>query len=247
MNSLFRSSEEKVFANKIRKITGSKPSNVKVYILAFTHKTSSSRIHKGVLKEDNERLEFLGDAVLDLVIAEFLFSKFPYKDEGFLTEMRSKMVSRDKLGKIAVKLGLQEIIIFDKSMINKRDAVQYLGGNALEALIGAYYLDKGYNKTVKFIKKKIIEPFLDLTELQATEISYKGRLFEFTQKHKKQIRFEVVREFKKNKETFFEINLFLDDELMAGDVHNSKKKAEEMASEKAFKKLLEQGLITLES
>jgi ribonuclease-3 len=243
LHHFFKNPEEKIFASKIRKITGSKPSNIRVYILAFTHKTSATKTHKGVLKEDNERLEFLGDAVLDLVIAEFLFSKFPYKDEGFLTEMRSKMVSRDKLGKIAVKLGLQEVILFDKSMINKKDALQYLGGNALEALIGAYYLDKGYNKTVKFIKKKIIEPFLDLNELQATEISYKGRLFEYIQKNKKSIRFDVVREFKKNKETFFEINLVLDNEILATDIHNSKKKAEEMASEKAFKKLMDLGLI----
>jgi len=245
--SFFGTADEVKFAKSIRKITGYKPGNLKLYKLAFTHKTSSTKTHKGNLKEDNERLEFLGDAVLDLIIAEVLFNRFPYKDEGFLTEMRSKMVSRDKLGKIAFKLGLQEIINFDRVALGKHEVIQSLGGNALEALVGAFYLDKGYNKTVKFIKRKIIDAHLDFRELEASEISYKGRMFEYAQKNKKQIKFEVVKEFKKNRETYFEISLSIDEVVLASEVFNSKKRAEELASEKAFKKLVDEGVIELET
>ncbi|MBX2985638.1 MAG: ribonuclease III [Bacteroidia bacterium] len=231
---------EKKFCKRIQKITGYKPENIRLYKLALTHKTTATKIHHGDIREDNERLEFLGDAVLDLITAEILFKQFPFKNEGFLTEMRSKMVSREQLGNIAGKIGLLEIVKFDKSMLNRKGAMHVVGGNALEALIGAVYLDKGYKKTSKFIKKRIVDTHLDFKILEESEISYKGKLYEYAQKEKKEVRLDVVNEFRKGGDTYFEICVLIDNVQIAKEVYNSKKKAEELASEKAYKKIMEQ-------
>lgn len=237
MISIRFNSSDNEFAKQIRKITGYTPKNLKVYKLAFTHKTVANKSENTKFREDNERLEFLGDAILDLVVAELLFFKFPLKDEGFLTEMRSKMVSREKLGKLSEKIGLQNLIHFDITVGARKDILYTLGGNALEALVGAFYLDHGYKKTVRFIKKKIIEAHLDLKELEESEISYKGKLFEYAQKNKKVVTFQTLREFKKAKSNFFEIQLLIDNEPIASETNHSKKKAEEIVCEKAWKKL----------
>jgi len=235
--SIFSFRKDKKFAKRIKKITGYKPKNLKIYKLAFTHKTTANKIHNKELREDNERLEFLGDAVLDLVCAELLFKHFPYKNEGFLTEMRSKMVSREQLGNIAYKMGLQEIVKFDKSMLGRQSAMHAVGGNALEALIGAVYLDKGYKKTVKFIHERIVDAHLDLIELEKSELSYKGKLLQYAQKVKREVKYEVVKEFKYNGETYFEICVCIDNVEFSREVFSSKKKAEELASKKAFLKI----------
>jgi ribonuclease-3 len=240
--SLFRSQKNKIFAKKIKNITGYKPVNLNLYKLALTHKAATQKYNLGVIKNDNERLEFLGDAVLDLAIADIVFNKFPLKDEGFLTEMRSKIVSRQQLNNISNKMALTDLIEM-KSTGKDRFVNHSIGGNALEALIGALYLDKGYNKTLKFVNNKLIEGFLDLKEIESSEISFKGKIYEFAQKSKKELKFEIANQFKKDKNNFFEINLLLNNEVVGNAIHHSKKKAEEIASEKACILLQEQGLM----
>jgi len=181
-------------------------------------------------KTSNERLEFLGDALLNTIVAEHLFRRFPYKDEGFLTKMRSKVVSRNHLNSIAVKMGLQ-------GMLNK-DSGGYSGssiyGNALEALIGAVYLDTSYLKTKNFILNRIFVLYVDLDELENTETDFKSKLIEWAQKEKRSVEFRVMEEARYAEDKTYLIGLFIDQVIKAEASHYSKKRAEQMAAEKAW-------------
>lgn len=181
-------------------------------------------------KTSNERLEFLGDALLNTIVAEHLFRRFPYKDEGFLTKMRSKVVSRNHLNSIAVKMGLQD-------MLNK-DSGGFSGssiyGNALEALIGAVYLDTSYVKTKNFILKRIFVLYVDLDELENTETDFKSKLIEWAQKEKKSIEFKVMEHGRSAENRTFHIGLYVDQVIKAEASHTSKKRAEQIAAEKAW-------------
>src|SRR6056297_942634 len=160
------------------------PGNLKVYQIAFTHKSASivSDNHKFI---NNERLEFLGDAMLAAVIADYLFSYFPFKQEGFLTKMRSRIVSREQLNEIALNLGLQYHIVAQAKM----NGTKNIYGNALEAIIGAIYIDKGYNKTKKFILEKIIKGNINLYELIQNDSDYKSQIIEWAQKNHLDVKF----------------------------------------------------------
>ncbi len=181
-------------------------------------------------KTSNERLEFLGDALLNTIVAEHLFRRFPYKDEGFLTKMRSKVVSRNHLNSIAVKMGLQ-------GMLNK-DSGGYSGssiyGNALEALIGAVYLDTSYLKTKNFILNRIFVLYVDLDELENTETDFKSKLIEWAQKEKRSVECRVMEEARYAEDKTYLIGLFIDQVIKAEASHYSKKRAEQMAAEKAW-------------
>lgn len=181
-------------------------------------------------KTSNERLEFLGDALLNTIVAEHLFRRFPYKDEGFLTKMRSKVVSRNHLNSIAVKMGLQD-------MLNK-DSGGFSGssiyGNALEALIGAVYLDTSYVKTKNFILKRIFVLYVDIDELENTETDFKSKLIEWAQKEKKSIEFKVMEHGRSVENRTFHIGLYVDQVIKAEASHTSKKRAEQIAAEKAW-------------
>lgn len=226
--------EDQKLAKKLKSILGFKPGNLTVYKIALTHKAATKQINLGVIKEDNERLEFLGDSVLDTVVAELIFQKFPLQNEGFLTEMKAKMVSRNQLNYIAQKLHLSSFFVNLERVQSRSGSSNTLGGNALEALIGAIYLDKGFKKTRKFIKSKIIEAHLDLNQLVQTEISYKGRLHEYAQKNKVKLEFIISNSFTKNKMSYYTIQLSLDNKIIAETTNHSKKKAEEIVSEKAY-------------
>lgn len=178
--------------------------------------------------------------MLDLIIAEILFIKFPFKGEGFLTEMRSKMVSRDKLGKIANKMGLVTLIDYDKSISIRPGQLETMGGNALEALVGAIYIDKGYKKVYQFIRNRIIEAHMDFRELEESEISYKAKMMEWAQKNKAKLSFNLSNEIRKGKNTYYEIQLVIDEKVIATDTNFSKKKAEELAAEKGWNILFPQ-------
>ncbi len=181
-------------------------------------------------KTSNERLEFLGDALLNAIVAEHLFRRFPYKDEGFLTKMRSKVVSRNHLNGIAIKMGLQDMLT--------KDSGGYAGnsiyGNALEALIGAIYLDTSYKRAKNFILKRIFVLYVDMDELENTETDFKSKLIEWTQKEKKSVEFRVMEEARYADDKTFLIGLFIDHELKAEASHYSKKRAEQMAAEKTW-------------
>ncbi len=181
-------SSHKNFYKIIYNLWGFYPSNISLYQLAFRHRSQSQYIHNGI-KICNERLEYLGDAVLGLVIADYLFKRFPYKEEGFLTEMRAKIVCRNSLNKLSEAIGLHKYILADKDSNNNS---KFLKGDVFEAVIGAIYLDKGYNFTKKIIINKIIHEYININELVNTENNYKSKLIEYAQKEKKQLEFVVT-------------------------------------------------------
>jgi ribonuclease III len=190
----------------------------------------STTIHENGSRNSNERLEYLGDSVLNTAIAELLFNRFPYKNEGFLTEMRSKIVSRESLNDLAIKIGLNNIVEFDKRAIgyNTKNSIF---GNALEAFIGAIFLDGGFYVAKKFIKRKLIT-HIDIDKLQNTETNFKGRLIEWSQKNSKVIEFDSEENSDK-RQRIYKIRILIDRVLMGEAEHISKKKAEQLASQKA--------------
>ncbi len=211
-------------------IIGSTPDNVRLYKLALTH-TSFARQTVGNNKHDtNERLEFLGDAVLGAVVAEVLFRKFPYEDEGFLTEIRSRIVNRESLNHIALKIGLNLLVKVEPG-INRHKSVN---GNALEALVGAIYLDKGYNMTRQFILGKLIKPHVDLHQLVNTTANFKSKLIEWAQSQNMEIRFENIKKKQQGNTTEFTTEVYIGDKPVATGVGLSKKKADQAAAEKSL-------------
>ncbi|WP_240773333.1 ribonuclease III [Pontibacter sp. SGAir0037] len=213
-------------------IIGSTPDNIRLYKLALTH-TSFARQSAAGKHETNERLEFLGDAVLGAVVAEHLFNKFPYEDEGFLTEIRSRIVNRESLNHIALKVGLNLLVKVDTTthggMRHKS-----VNGNALEALVGAVYLDKGYDRTRLFILNKLIKPHVDLHQLVNTTANFKSKLIEWAQSQNKEVRFEIVKRKQQGNTTEFTSEVYVDDKPIAIGEGLSKKKADQAAAEKSL-------------
>ncbi|MFP4023959.1 MAG: ribonuclease III [Thiohalospira sp.] len=223
-------SKDKKFFKLLYFITGMYPANVQVYKIAFTHKSASivSDTHKFI---NNERLEFLGDAILAAVIADYLFSYFPYKKEGFLTKMRSRIVSRDQLNEIALNLGLQYHIVSQTKM----NGTKNIYGNALEALIGAIYIDKGYRKTKQFILKKIIKGNIDLNELTNNDSDFKSQIIEWAQKNKLDVKF-IDEEIESTELTtqFFTSTIKIDNRILGTGKGSSKKEAQQNAAQMAL-------------
>lgn len=221
----------------IRNIFGYRPGNMAIYKLAFRHKSVASALENGH-RHSNERLEYLGDAVLGSVVADFLFKKFPFKEEGFLTEMRSRIVSRTNLNALSRKLGLDKLI--EASNDNNISSTS-ITGDAFEAFVGALYMDKGYDFAKKIIINRVIQTHLDIDEMIATEINFKSRIIEWAQKEKQQICFQVVDEIengKKNK--LYLVNLTINDQLLGQGCHISIKRAEQHAAREAWEKIMEQ-------
>ena len=220
-------------------LLGYYPRKWDVYELAFIHRSASVLLGNGT-SVNNERLEFLGDAVLDAVIAEFLFDRFPGKDEGFLSKMRSKIVKRKQLNYLADKIGVNQLVT--SNSINYRGG-KHISGNAFEALVGAVYLDKGYNKTRDFIIKKILDNHIDLLELEQKESDYKSRIIEWAQKNKIEINFESEEEIgNSSKIPYFVARVVISNQLMGEGRGASKKEAEQNASEQAYFILTENAL-----
>lgn len=217
-------SSDRSFAQCIKNITGLVPGKISLYRLAFQHRSVAKENEHGI-KISNERLEYLGDAVLGAVIADMLFKKFPYKDEGFLTEMRSKIVSRESLKRLAMKLGI------DKLMTNIDIAHRSVYGDAFEALIGALYLDKGYQVCYHFIVHRLVKHHIDIDRLQATESNFKSKILNWGQKERRIILF-VETDGDADPEHFF-IRLLVDEKEIARGQDISKKKAEQIAAQKA--------------
>lgn len=228
-------SKDKQYYRSLRNILGFTPGNLALYKLAFKHRSTAHDIKSGI-KKSNERLEFLGDAILGSVVAEVLFKRFPFRDEGFLTEMRSKIVNRSYLNKLSKKLGLDQFVEFDERMINLHKQTS-LFGDAFEALIGAIYLDRGYNFTRKFLINRIINPHVDIDHLELTETNFKSRILEWCQREGKEIAFELLENASSENSRLFSIRITVDGkELGIGQDYN-KKNAEKIAAEKACKAL----------
>ena len=217
----------------IKNIFGFYPGNIFLYRLALRHKSATKKKING-LKINNERLEYLGDAILSAVIADFLFKQFPYKNEGFLTEMRSKIVSRNALNKLSLKLGLEKLIVSDADQQYKPKSA---GGDAFEALIGAIYLDKGYYFTKRTIVNRILNLHFDLEDLIDSEISYKSRVIEWAQKGKHDINFQMVEEIGEKQEKQFKVAVMIDGQNISESIDYSIRGAEKLAAEKAALKL----------
>jgi len=205
--------------------------------MAFRHLSAAEKIQFTSMKNSNERLEYLGDAVLDMVIAEIVYKKFPFKGEGFLTEVRSKIVSRKQLSSIALKIGLPSFIEVENVLTRNRHVMSTLAGNALEALVGAIYLDRGYKKTTGFIYKKLLKPHIDLDEIENLHINYKSLVNQWVQKNKKNLEFVVLVEKSASKNGKFKIALDIDGERISTAENYSKKNAEKTACAKAAEHL----------
>ena len=231
LNSLYKlffssDKQEKELIRALRNLLGFYPANIALYQLAFSHRSILRETDNGV-PLSNERLEYLGDAVLGAVVADMLFKKFPYRDEGFLTEMRSRIVSRENLKSLAVKIGIDELLQKEATPGTYRS----MYGDAFEALIGAIYLDKGYTKTQKFILNRIIRIHVDLHEIEQTEKNFKSLILNWGQRAKHSIVFETVEE--EQKDRLIKIRLLVDDKEVAVGVDFVKKKAEQIAAQAA--------------
>jgi ribonuclease-3 len=209
------------------------PKNIDLYKLAFRHKSAAHEVKHGI-KDSNERLEYLGDAILSAVVAHYLFQTFPYKDEGFLTKMRSRLVSRAQLNKLAMKLGIDQLI---ESNVEGNPRNKSINGDAFEALIGAIYLDRGYLIAQKFILNRIIKNHIDIDEVESTETDFKSKLIEWIQKEKKEVKFEVLNEIGSGHEKQYLVEIVIDEKPYGTGQHFSKKRAEQIASEETLKKL----------
>lgn len=212
------------------------PGNVRLYKMAFRHRSAAAVLKNGT-RSSNERLEFLGDAVLGAVIAEMLFKAYPYREEGFLTEMRSKIVNRANLNQLARKMGFELLIVFDQKTVNLQTRHNSMLGDAFEALIGAIYLDKGYNFTQQFLLKRIVKPYIDVHTLENTETNFKSKLIEWCQKHGKDISFYMAENDEGESAKMFTIHAIVDGEVQGIGRDYNKKNAEKLAAEKACEAL----------
>jgi len=228
-------SQESFFIKQIHEITGYPPDEISLYKQALTH-SSLVKETSNSAKECNERLEYLGDAILGAVTAEFLYKKYPLKDEGFLTEMRSKMVNRAMLNEVAIRLQLDSLVQYDFKNHSARN--QSLYGNALEAFIGALYLDKGYAKTRHFIYTRLISENIKLNTLEVLDENYKSKLLQYVQRMKlAAILYELVSEEGSGHRKIYTVAVKIGDVEYGRASDFRKKIAEQKASELALQNL----------
>ncbi|WP_462250964.1 ribonuclease III [Ekhidna sp.] len=225
LNSL---KSEKKLRQSFRLITGRSPINLALYKQAMRHSSVASVNEQGI-KNSYERLEYLGDAILGMIVAEYLYMTYPFKEEGFLTEIRAKIVNRESLNQLGQKIGLKELVQYNQNSRAHRSVY----GDCMEALIGAVYLDHGFQYSKKFVIKKLLRPHYDLDDLISTITNHKSRLLEWSQKENKDLRFEIISE----EDRKFTAQVFINDQAMAKGFGFSKKKAEQDAAQKTYEQL----------
>lgn len=216
---------------RLPSILGFLPGRHEIYALAFIHKSTARANDKGLVI-NNERLEYLGDAVLGSVVGEYLFKKYPNQNEGFLTKMRSKMVNGDTLGDLALKMNLDKLL---ENTVTGSQSIKHISGDALEALIGAIYLDKGYRISKIFILRKMIRRFLNIEELERVETNYKSQLIEWAQKSRKEVCFYT--DIEPYDPTRFISYVSIADRLYGSGTGVSKKEAEQQAAWETLKEI----------
>ncbi len=225
---------DKEFNNWIKTTTGYFPSNISLYHQAFSHSSISEK--KNGTPISNERLEFLGDAILGAVVAEHLFKLYPYKDEGFLTQLRSKIVNGQNLKSLAIKFGFNSFLKTSLSKDEKTKSSAY--GDAFEAFIGAVYIDKGYEKTKKFLLEKIIKYHVDVEELAITNDDYKSQLQIYCQKNKLILEYRLLEEKQAGANKSYTIQVFINDKAYTTFENFSKKVAEQKAAQLTLEQIL---------
>jgi ribonuclease-3 len=225
-----KSSKEKQLEKQLQNVLGISPGNYSLYYTALSHRSIKENAD-----ENNERLEYLGDAVLSTVIADYLFKRYPYKGEGFLTEMRSKMVNRQQLNEIALKMGVKKLTLYNK-FDNFLKGSQIFG-NTLEALVGAVYLDKGYKRTQRWVVKQIIIPYVFVDDLEQIDINLKNKLIGWASKNGKKLEFETINEKLEGNRRVFTIAVVLDGDTLSHGKGYNKKDASQIAAQAAITKL----------
>ena len=226
--------QEKELFSSLYQIVGFYPEDISYYKMALTHKSACQRGDKG-RPLNNERLEFLGDAILDAVVGHIVFDHFSGKREGFLTNTRSKLVSRESLGKLAEEMGLTELI---QSKGSSRSHNSYMAGNAFEALVGAIYLDQGYAAVMRFMKKRILSQMVNIDKVAYKEVNFKSKLLEWTQKNRVRMEFRMLKqETDKQGSPVFGFQVLI--EGIEGEKAQgfSKKEAQQLASMETLKRL----------
>ncbi len=227
-------SDEKDFVRRLRRLLGFTPAYLSIFKLAFSHKSSNDNTRSQPYgAQNNERLEFLGDAVLGTIVAEYLYKKYPSADEGFLTKMRSKIVKRKSLNAIGFDMGLDELL----STYNNTRIARSMLGNAVEALVGAVYVEKGYSGTTTFVVQRMLRDYVDIETLETYDDNYKSQLLEHCQKNGQKVDYEILKRFKQDKRDRFRIAVVINGRRMAVGEDYNKKSAEQQASRRALQDL----------
>ena len=220
----FRKEKEPYF--RFYKILGFYPHNIEIYKQALLHKSSSVKTQGRLI--NNERLEFLGDAILDAVVADIVYKKFEGKREGFLTNTRSKIVQRETLNNIAINIGLDKLIKYSSKQSSHNS---YMSGNAFEALVGAIYLDRGYKACMKFMEKRIIGQYINLEKISRKEVNFKSKLIEWSQKNKFEIEFRLVgQSLDESQNPIFETQILVENISAGTGKGYSKKESQQEAA-----------------
>lgn len=230
IGKLFQAASPNPLHQSIKSILGVRTRSLDLYIKAFTH---SSFVEGG--ENNNERLEYLGDAVISSIVADYLYKRYPLKGEGFLTEMRSKMVNRQQLNEVALKMGFKEVTLFNRNDNSLKKSQIF--GNTLEAVVGAIYLDKGYKYTQKWVMKKIVLPHMFVDDLEQIDINLKNRIIGWASKHNKVLNFELVDENPSSGRKSFLMQVVVDGEIVGEGRAFTKKDASQIAAQVAIKKL----------
>lgn len=229
---LFRKDKESYLC--FYRILGFYPDNINLYHQALLHKSTSIRSEKG-RPLNNERLEFLGDAILDAVVGDIVYKRFEGKREGFLTNTRSKIVQRETLNKLALEIGLDKLIKFSARSSSHNS---YMLGNAFEALIGAIYLDQGYEVCKKFVEQQIINRYIDLDKVSRKEVNFKSKLIEWSQKNKMEVSFELIEQFlDQDSNPVFQTEVRIKGIPAGTGAGYSKKESQQNAAKMAIKKI----------
>ncbi len=221
---------ENPLSRQLEHIIGFKPRYLNYYELALMHRSKTDDV-----ANNNERLEFLGDAMLGAIVAEYLFKKYPSQPEGFLTEMRSRIVRRETLNNVAMRMGLHKLVQYNKN--DRGLSRSHIFGNALEALIGAVYLDQGFEKTRSFILNQVIKPYVDIATIESTDTNFKNQLLSWAQKNNYHLSFDLLEEKVESNRKVFTVGILIDGELIASGSGFNKKDAGQVAAQIALEKI----------
>ena len=224
------SSPDKQLLLQLEHLLGFTPKHVSYYRMALMHRSKPEDI-----TDSNERLEFLGDAILGAIVAEYLFKKYPYQPEGYLTELRSKIVRRETMNNVALRMGLNKMVQYNQN--DRGLSRSHIFGNALEALIGAVYLDVGFAKTRSFILNQIVKAYIDLDTMESTDTNYKNQLLSWAQRNNRSLIFDTLDEANEGTRKLFTVGIVLDGEVVATGTGYNKKEAGQVAAKNALEKL----------